>query len=411
MLGASLARTLTAMQYAVLLALALFLGFAFEQFQGEEVHGKAGGVRTFPILAFVGAGLYLIEPHLAIAFAIGLATLGAWLWRNPDAGLLTKATVLLAYMLGPIALTQPLWVAVALSVGAVVLVGSKDQLHKLTTAVPAAEVQTAAMFLLLVGVVLPLLYGQPDIPYTHITPFKVWLAVIAVSGLSYGSYLLQRYVFPQSGEVLTAVLGGLYSSTTVTVVLARRARDQGFNAQICGGIVAATAMMYLRIVAIVSVFDRDLGLRLAIPMIALGAIGLGAAFFLDRLEKQKPAEPHVFANPLQLGTALVFAGLLVLISALSQYVQATLGAKGVLALAAVVGVTDIDPFVLSLAQSGAASIGVGTAACAVMIASSSNNLLKAAYTAAFSRKREAVVPMGALVALSALGLIAAWIVR
>ena len=399
------------MQYAVLLALALFLGFAFEQFQGEEVHGKAGGVRTFPILAFVGAALFLIEPHYAIAFTIGLATLGAWLWRNPDAGLLTKSTVLVAYILGPIALSQPLWVAVSLAVGTVVLVGSKDRLHKLTTAVPEGEVQTAAMFLLLVGVVLPLLYGAPEIPFTHITPFKVWLAVVAVSGMSYASYLLQRYAFPKSGEVLTAILGGLYSSTATTVVLARKAHDEGFNAQICGGIVAATAMMYLRIVVIVSVFDLQLGERLAIPMIALGVIGLIGAFVLDRVEATKPPTPRVFANPLQLGTALIFASLLIIISVVSQYVQATLGANGVLALAAVVGITDIDPFVISLAQSGANAIGLGTASAAIMIASSSNNVLKAVYTAAFSRRREAMIPISALAALSALGLVAAWLVR
>jgi uncharacterized membrane protein (DUF4010 family) len=229
--------------------------------------------------------------------------------------------------------------------------------------------------------------------------------------MSYVSYLMQRYVFPQSGEVLTAVLGGLYSSTATTVVLARKAHDEGFSAQICGGIVAATAMMYLRLVVIVWVFNHDLGMHLALPMIVLGVVGLGVAFILDRFEQAKPITPRVFENPLQLGTALIFAGLLVFISALSQYVQATLGANGVLALAAVVGITDIDPFVISLAQSGVASVGVGTASAAIMIASSSNNVLKAVYTAAFSRKKEAIIPIGALAALSALGLIAAWFVR
>lgn len=400
------------MQYVVLLGLALFLGFAFEQFQGEEVHGKAGGVRTFPILAFVGAALYLIEPHFGLAFIVGLATLGAWLLRG-DGGLLTRTTVLLAYILGPIALSQPLWIPVSLTVGAVILVGSRDRLHRLTSAVPEAEVQTAAMFLLLVGVVLPLLYDRTEvIPFTHITPFKVWLAVIAVSSLSYASYLLQRYAFPKSGEVLAAILGGLYSSTATTVVLARRAKDEGFNAQICGGIVAATAMMYLRILVVVSIFNRTLGMRLLIPMLALGAIGLVVALVLARAEGATGSEKNVqTTNPLQLSTALAFALLLIVISALSQYVQATLGATGVLALAAVVGVTDIDPFVISLAQGGAAIVGVTTAAAAIMIASSSNNLLKAIYTVAFSRRRESFVPASALAVLSGLGLAGAWFIH
>ncbi len=398
------------MQYAVLLGLSLFLGFAFEQFQGQEIHGKAGGVRTFPILAFVGGALYLIEPHYALAFVAGLVTLGVWLLRG-DGGLLTKTTVLLAFTLGPTCLTQPLWIPVALTVGAVLLVGGRDRLHQLTAEVPETEVQTAAMFLLLVGVVAPLLYNEPDIPFTHITPFKVWLAVVAVSGISYASYLLQRYVFPKSGEVLSAILGGLYSSTTTTVVLARRAHDEGFNPQISGGIIAATAMMFLRILVIVAVFNHELGFVLLVPMLALGAVGLIAAFLLARLEKAPaPKDRPPASNPLQLGTAGIFAVLLIVISVLSQWVQATLGASGVLALAAVVGFTDIDPFVVSLAQNPMA-IGLATSAAAILIAASSNNVLKALYAVAFSRKRESAVPAGTLALLSVLGLVAAWLVR
>ncbi len=394
----------------MLLALSLFLGFAFEQFQGEELPARAGGVRTLPILAFLGAGLYLIEPHFCLAFIAGMLVLGYWLAHGPG-GLLTKTTVMLAYILGPITLSQPLWFAVGLVVAAVLLVGSKARLHKLTAAVPEPEVQTVAQFLLLVGVVLPLLYNQPPIPFTHITPFTVWLAVVAVSGLSYVSYLLQRYVIPKSGVVLTAVLGGLYSSTATTVVLARRAHDEGFSAEICAGIIAATSMMYLRVLAIVAAFNFSLGARLALPMLALAVLGLVVAAVLTRARMLVPDEHPPAANPLQLGTALIFASLLIVISVVSQWVQVTLGTAGVLGLAAVVGITDIDPFVVSIAQGGDASIAIGVASAAIMIATSSNNLLKAVYTVAFSRKPTSMVPAGALLTLSVLGLVAAWMLR
>ena len=397
------------MQYAALLALALFLGFAFEQFQGEELPAHAGGVRTFPVLAFVGAALYLIEPHFCLAFIAGLLVLGYWLAHGPG-GLLTKSTVMTAFILGPIALSQPLWVAVGLAVAAVLLVGSKERLHALTSAVPEAEVQTLAQFLLLVGVALPVLYNQPPIPYTHITPFNVWLAVVAVSTMSYASYLLQRYVFPKGGVVLTAILGGLYSSTATTVVLARRARDEGYDGEICAGMIAATAMMYFRILVMVAAFNHALGLRLALPLLALGALGLAAAFLIARTRASVVPDHPPAPNPLQLGTAVIFAAILIVISVISQWVQATLGSTGVLALAAVVGITDIDPFVISLAQGGA-TIAMGTAAAAVMIATSSNNILKTIYAAAFSRRRGSLIPGGALIALSALGLVAAWMLR
>ena len=407
------------MSYLILLALALFFGFAFEEFFGAEATPVPGGIRTFPLIAFVGAALYLIEPHYLLAFIAGLLVLGWWVSlyirsvvegkrTASDGPLIIPSCILVAYVLGPIALTQPTWVPVALIVSAVMLVGSRKVLHDFVERVPEEEAVTLAQFLLLVGVVLPLLYGAPKIPFTDITPFSVWLAVVAVSALSYASYLLQRYVLPRGGILITAALGGLYSSTATTVVLAREARDQGVTAQITAGIVTATAMMYIRILVVVAIFNAALARPLVIPMLALAVIAaVVAVFFARGTEKEKPMPAVTPSNPLKLGTAVIFAILLIAISLISKWVQAHLGTQGVLVLAAVVGVTDIDPFVLSLAQGGAASIGIAMSAVAIVIAASSNNILKAAYTVAFARRRESAVPAGVLAALCVLGLIAA----
>ncbi len=408
------------MSYLVLLGLALFFGFAFEEFFGEESPPVPGGIRTFPLVSLAGAALYLIEPHYALAFIAGLFVLGAWIGlyiravlagdRKPaDGPLIVPMCVLIAFVLGPIALTQPLWISFALVVGAVLLVGSRAWLHAVVARVPKEEAVTLGQFLLLVGVVLPLLYDAPRIPYTEITPLHVWLAVVAVSTLSYASYLLQRYVLPDSGVIVAAALGGLYSSTATTVVLARTAHDDGVTPEITAGIVAATAMMYLRMVVIVAIFNLELARAIVIPALALAAISIAIAAVFARRGNGVKATNVVPNNPLQLGTAMVFAALLIAISLLSNWVQAHAGAQGVLALAAVVGVTDIDPFVLSLAQGGVASIGIATAAVAIVIASSSNNLLKAVYAIAFTRRPQSIIPAGALGALCVLGLIAAWI--
>lgn len=408
------------MSYLVLLGLALFFGFAFEEFFGEESPPVPGGIRTFPLVSLAGAALYLIEPHYALAFIAGLFVLGAWIGlyiravlagdRKPaDGPLIVPMCVLIAFVLGPIALTQPLWISFALVVGAVLLVGSRAWLHAVVARVPKEEAVTLGQFLLLVGVVLPLLYDAPRIPYTEITPLHVWLAVVAVSTLSYASYLLQRYVLPDSGVIVAAALGGLYSSTATTVVLARTAHDDGVTPEITAGIVAATAMMYLRMVVIVAIFNLELARAIVIPALALAAISIAIAAVFARRGNGVKATNVVPNNPLQLGTAMVFAALLIAISLLSNWVQAHAGAQGVLALAAVVGVTDIDPFVLSLAQGGVASIGIATAAVAIVIASSSNDLLKAVYAIAFTRRPQSIIPAGALGALCVLGLIAAWI--
>ncbi|HTX59574.1 MAG TPA: DUF4010 domain-containing protein [Verrucomicrobiae bacterium] len=399
----------------LLLGLAFFFGFAFEGFFAGATPRRPGGVRTFPLLALAGGGLYLLEPHHALAFIAGLLVVGAWVFAylsrqlaaplDPDDGpFIVPACNVLAYVLGAVALTQPLWLSVTITVAAVLLLGGRRRLHDWVRRLPGAEVVTAAQFLILVGIVLPLLYGRPAIPHTAITPFGVWLAVVAVSTISYASYLLQTYVFPRSGTILMAMLGGLYSSTAATVVLARRARDEGMTPEIGAGIVAASAMMYLRILVVCVAFSLSLGELLAPPLLGLCAICLALVWIVARTapRSKTPAAERI-ENPLQLSTALVFAGAFLVISLVTSAVQAHLGRAGVLGLAAVVGVTDVDPFVLSLAQ-GIGNVGTLTAAVAIVIATSSNNVLKALYTLAFARRRASLVPAGLLGATAAIGL-------
>lgn len=400
-------------RFALLLGLSLFFGFAYEDFYSDVTPRRPGGVRTFPLLALAGGMLYALEPHFATAFTAGLLVLGAWAYaylraqyakgETAERGFITPVCNLLAYALGPIALTQPIWICVAVAVIAVLLLGWKRTLHDWASRVPAEEVLTAGQFFVLIGIVLPLLAGRPAIPYTTITPFGVWLAVVAVSTISYASYLLRRYVFPTGGVLLTSILGGLYSSTATTVVIARQAHDEGMTPALQSGIVAATGMMYLRILGICAIFSLALGRALLLPMTIPCALMLIFAWVRARTGAREPAHANA-PNPLQITTAVTFAVLLVVISIVTAFVQTHLGRAGVFGLAAVVGVTDVDPFVLSLAQGGAGKIGIASAALAIVIATSSNNLLKAAYTLAFSRARESWVPAGALLAIAAGGI-------
>jgi uncharacterized membrane protein (DUF4010 family) len=401
---------------ALLLGLSLFFGFAFEEFYSGELPRRPGGVRTFPLLALTGGSLYLVDPRYAAPFVAGLLVVGSWIYafvrqeskNEPtiEGIFVVPACNVLAYVLGALALTQPVWLCVSVAVAAVLLLGGRRKLHDWAASVSTAEVMTAGQFLILVGVILPLLFGLPKIPYTTITPFGVWLAVIAVSSISYATYLLQRFVFPSGGTLLTSVLGGLYSSTATTVVLARRSRDEGMTPEIEAGIVAATAIMYLRVLVVCTIFNFALGRMLAIPLLALALLG---ALTAVQRARAAPTSKHTadFPNPLQLSTAFVFALLFVAVSMLATLAQHYWGRGGIFALAGIVGVTDIDPFVLSIAQGGVAGIGLSTAASAILIATSSNNLLKALYTIAFSGGRAGLVPALLLGALAAFGVGAA----
>ncbi|MDE1940055.1 MAG: DUF4010 domain-containing protein, partial [Alphaproteobacteria bacterium] len=372
-------------------ALSIFLGLAFEETYKRNDRTSPGGIRTFPILALGGAMLYLIEPRNALAFVAGLIAVAMWLYaalqvpspRETGTSLMVPASNLLAYTLGPIALTQPYWVVVAVSVVAALLLGAREKLHGLITLLPTDEVFTASQFLILVGVVLPLVPDQPLTPLASLTPYQVWLAVVAVCALSYLGYLIQKYVPFRNAALFPAILGGVYSSTATTIVLAKQQRDtHAGRPELTAGIVAATAIMYVRLGVVIALFNRDVAMELAPVLVGLFLLGVAIATYeWDRADKQKAVSNLDVAprNPLQLQTAAVFAVLFVVISIVSAWTKATFGSLGLFAIALVVGVTDIDPYVINIAQGGVHGLSLGTLSAAILIAASSNNIIKAVY--------------------------------
>jgi uncharacterized membrane protein (DUF4010 family) len=404
---------------ALAVGLAVFMGLAFESAYKSEGQSSPGGIRTFPMLAMCGAALYLIEPAHAIAFVAGVVALGAWLHaylRAAPAGreppsFMVPASNLLAYAVGPVALSQPPWVAVALTVTAVLLLGTREWLHQLVHRVPRDELTTAGMFLILVGIILPLLPHERVSSLTPLTPYGIWLAVVTVCSLSYLSYLLQRYAPIKDVTLLPAVLGGAYSSTATTVVLAKRLREaKQAPADISAGIVAATAVMYVRLGVVIAVFNIHFALTLAPALTGLCAIGAALAVYEWRRPRARTAKTSLAVppkNPLQIPTALVFAALIVVVSVISAWVHGAFGESGILVLSAVVGFADILPFVLNIAQGAIAGMSIAKLCAAVLIATSSNNVAKAAYTVGFGGMTAARRPAIMLLALSAVGAVAA----
>jgi len=411
--------------FLLLLGLGFFFGLAFEEFHAQGGQARPGGVRSFPLLALSGGLLYRLDTTHLLPLTAGLVVLGAWLtcyyWRHveeidpegrPNVGLMVPICNVLAYLLGPVALAEPPWMAIGVTVVAVLLLTARERLHGLARRIEAAEFITAGKFLILTGLILPFLPNQPVTELTEITPHQVWLAVLAVCTVSYASYLLSRYVAPQGAGLWVAVLGGLYSSTVTTVVLARRAGNEpATQRQMQTGIILATAIMYLRLLIIVAMFDRVLAAALAPALLTLALVGLAlAALTYRRAGRPETAQTQVRspANPLELSAALIFAALFVVISLASSWARSHFGAPGLFALAAIVGATDIDPFVLSIAAGGAPPLAPSAGVAAIVTAASANNLAKAAYAAGFAGSRAAALPAAALVLLALLGLVAAW---
>ncbi|KAB7741156.1 DUF4010 domain-containing protein [Parvibaculum sedimenti] len=421
-------------RFAVLMALGFFLGLAFEEYFAKSRIKPPGGVRTFPLLSLTGALLYALEPEHGLLFLGGLAILGTWLsiyYRERlahqltetdgtdeetatrlDAGIMAPTGNLLAFLLGPIALAAPLWVAVSVAVAAVLLTGARESLHALAAKLGGEELSTLGKFLIVIGIVLPLVPHEPVTTLTDITPYEVWLAVVAVSTLSYASYLVQRFLAPRHGVLISAALGGLYSSTATTVVLSRRVRANIVApARTQAAIVLATAIMFLRIIVVVGVFTVPLALKLLPSIAILCPAGLLISAWL-MWSAPKPAneaaETTTPTNPLELSTAIIFAVLFIALSIAVAWAKTRFGENGIFALGMLAGFTDVDPFVLSLAQGTSRAINLDVAASAILLAASSNNLLKASYTLAFAGRNNGLKPALALFALSAAGILAAF---
>jgi len=411
--------------FLLLLGLGFFFGIAFEEFNAAGGRARPGGVRSFPLLALAGALLYRLDPNHLLPLTAGLLVLGTWLtcyyWQHiaevdpdgqPNVGLMTAICNVLAYLLGPTVLAEPPWVAIGVTVVAVLLLTAREKLHGFARQLEVGEIVTAGKFLILTGLVLPFLPSEPVTALSEITPRQVWLAVLAVCTVSYASYMLQRYLAPRGGGLWAAVLGGLYSSTATTVVLARRVRaTPALLREVQTGIILATSIMYLRMLIFVALFNQALAIALAPTLLGLAALGLILAGLWYRMSGAPTgvASPNSTpANPLELTAALIFAALFVAVSFASTWVRSRFGEAGLYGLAAIVGTTDIDPFVLNIASGGSAPLSVGASVTAILIAASSNNVLKVIYTIGFGGRQAAIVPAVALVLLALVGGGAAW---
>lgn len=415
-------------QLALALGLAFFFGLAFEDYYGRAKEARPGGVRTFPLLALAGAVLYVLDRERLIPLTAGLLCVGAWLaiyyfrraaetnvHGEAAVGLMVPVCNVIAFLLGPAALAEPPWLPAGVTAAAVLLLTNRDRLHRFARDIEIPELVTAGKFLVLTGLILPLLPDHAVSNITNITPRQAWLALVTVSAISYASYLLQRYVMPRGAvHLYVAVLGGLYSSTATAVAFARQLRDGERNIQeMQAGILISTAVMYLRVLAVVAIFDVSLAARLLTPALGLSALAVGAGVVWYRRKREEPA-PHAATsplnNPLALSTATVFAVLFVAISMATAWVRAHFGPSGLYALAGLVGFADVDPFVLNLAEGGAQDITASVATAAIVLATSSNNFLKATYVALIAGRQRGFRPAVALAIMGALGIATAALV-
>jgi uncharacterized membrane protein (DUF4010 family) len=190
-------------------------------------------------------------------------------------------------------------------------------------------------------------------------------------------------VFPKSGIILSAILGGMYSSTATTIILSRRSKEEDNDVKIISGIFGATGMMYLRILILAFIFNKDVAVRLIPYFLVFVAVLLVYIGIMQLKIKTKTAEKineNKQQHPLEFKTAIIFGLLFGFFAILTNFVITNYGNAGVNILSFIVGVTDIDPYILNLFQHVGGNLQVTTIVNATIIATASNSLIKMIYS-------------------------------
>jgi uncharacterized membrane protein (DUF4010 family) len=399
----------------IVLFLSFLTGLEREEHLRADERYFFGGVRTFPLIGLIGYGVSLLASGEILPVAIGFAVVGAFLmlsyWHKLTtsklAGVTSEMSGLTTYLVGALVYREQYWIATAIAVAGMLLLELKSALEGLTTRVAPDEILTFTKFLLLTAVILPVLPNRQFGPF-QINPFQAWLVVVAVSTISYSSYVIQKVTKTHGGIVLSALLGGAYSSTATTVVLAKRASREEQPRLFAGATLMASGMMYLRLAILVLLFNRNLFLTLGAPFAALAGAAILAGWIWTRLPEANPKDTkreYEPKNPLELGAAALFALLFVAMLAATHLVVTYLGRAGVYALAAVMGFTDVDPFIMGMTQSAGAATPLAIAAIAILIAAASNNLVKGAYAYFWSDRKTGRQSLSLLLALALAGLV------
>ena len=384
-----------ARNFAIALFIGALVGIDREKRKTSADPVAIGGIRTFILFAEAGAvsawlSAQFSNPWIFVAGAISVSALVvvgylASTRRDPDSlGLTTEAAAIAVFLLGGACLFGYPEGAVALAIVTSSVLAFKQPIHGLVDKIGTDDLFAGLKLLIATFIALPMLPNQPMDPWGALNPYKLWLLVILISSLSLVGYIAVRWFGQGRGTAITAVAGGLVSSTAVTLSFAKEGKESGRTGAgplLVGGILLAWMVMFGRVVVEVAVVNRALLPSLLIPILAMGvAAAIGAGWLLMRGGGQKRAGRGEvpLENPFSLTAAIRFALLFAAVLLVVALVQHYLPGRGLYAVAALAGLTDVDAITLSMAGcAGDGSCTSQNAVGSIVIAVLTNTLVKA----------------------------------
>lgn len=350
----------TALDLAVALGIGLLIGAERERRKGAGASKLPAGIRTFGIASLLGAVAVVVGGDVLLAVAtLCVGALAAVAYRRrrvPDPGLTTEASLVLAVLLGGLAMHER-GLASALGVSVALLLASRSRIHHFVRAVITEdELRDALIFAAAALVVLPLVPDEYVGPFAALNPRKVWLLVILVMSISAAGYLALRVLGPRVGLPLSGLTSGFVSSAaTIGALGARAAHEPRYLRPAAAGAVLSTVATVIQMGVILAAVSGPALHAVAVPLVSAGiAAGGYAALFTVRALRSPEPERMEPGRPFRLTTALAFAAILAVVTLAAAALRAWLGEAGVVLAAGLAGFVD--------AHSAAASVGTLVAA-------------------------------------------------
>ena len=377
-------------RFGFALAVGFLVGLQREfSVKGTEAPSFAG-VRTFSLLSLSGcAAAFVAETARSPALlAVFLGVVGALIIasyvaiaRTGDVGSTTEVAALITVLNGALCFWGRLELAAAIGVATTVVLSAKLPLHKLVEKLTAEDLVATLKFGVVTAIVLPVLPHEPlgAPPFDVLVPYDLWRMVVLISAIGFIGYVLIQIVGPKRGIGLTGLLGGLVSSTALTLSFSQKSREEPrLGRPFALAIVIAWTMMFARILAAVAVINRELLHALWLPLAAAGAAGAAYGAWLHFSDRASPETEISFSNPFEVGPSLRFGLLYAVVLLVSRAAQLEFGDRGVLLSALVAGVADVDAITLSLSELSRSGQGLSpqTAAQGVVVAAMANTALK-----------------------------------
>lgn len=394
----------------VSVAIGLLVGLQRQFAKQHDTDDMFAGARTFALIGLMGGATSLVSIQFdtvlplvfgfaAVAAIVGIGYLGGV--RSGSMGLTTEMAALVTFVAGALAGDGELTVSVAIAVATTALLASKPYTYAFVERLDREDVEATVQFAVLVALVLPILPREPigPSPFDAASPFKIGLMVVFILGLSFLGYVLIKVVGPRRGIGLTGILGGLVSSTAVTLTMSERSKHSaGLVRALAMAVLLAWAIMYGRVLVEVGVVNAELLRDVAVPIGVGGLVTVAwAGWVATRHDGATDgADEQRFTNPFSIGPAVQFGLLYGVVLIGSKALSEWLGETGVYIGAIASGVADVDAITLSMAElsRGDGTVADQTAANAIVLAAASNALVKGGLVWALSthQMRRLVTP-------------------